>query len=192
MPGINCPTYYIGGAFALFPFCMEDEDLSSVTYVSSGAPKTWNGLSSSSKTGFDNSVAQKILTPEYANDHYGGVQLILATKKKLFDPSLVANFSLPIKVSPLVPSANQFVILGRGVYHEEFNTCYNVAKVTSVTDIFWSKKGRIAARNKKMQRLFIQCTLPMERILWNEAIHLLNNRCSTTFGEPTEYKASLG
>lgn len=55
MPSINSSTYYIGGAFIVF-FHVEDEEISSISYLRTGAPKIWYVVLSSSRVTFQTFV----------------------------------------------------------------------------------------------------------------------------------------
>lgn len=45
-----------------------------------------------------------------------------------------------------------------------------MAKATNFSDFSWPEAGRMSAKNTELQRPFMQCTLPVENILWMEPI----------------------
>lgn len=189
MPGINSCMYYIGGAFTFFSYHIEDECLSSVSFLCSGKEKVWYVANSASQTSFERVVASSVLDKKFLNDHNGGTRQILATKNILFNPMiLLDDKSETVKISRIIQREGQFVILAPGAYHGGFNCGYNVAKATNFADFSWPEVGRLASRNKEIERPFMQCTIPVEMILWKEATSLV---LFQSRNEPCPYKVRM-
>lgn len=116
IPGINCPIYYIGGAFHYFPFHVEGEGISSTYYISSGSSKMWYAVRDSHKIRFQSFIATELLASNYVNDHHEGVKQVVATKNLLLNPALMANLPFQVDVIKIVQNSGQFVSFGHGDY----------------------------------------------------------------------------
>lgn len=132
-PGINDYMYYVGGAFRTFQFYIEDEPLSSFSFLVSGSRKVWYTVLIEIMTSFKFLVATKILSSDFLTDHYGKGWQIIATKI-YFNSELLLKSKVNTKVTQVVRKCNRFVILGLSFYHGGFNMAYNIAKATNFAD----------------------------------------------------------
>lgn len=145
----------------------------------------WYVIPESCKTRSKSFVTAEPLPSDYFDDHHRGVKQIVATKDLFFNPTLVTGPTFHVKGTKIVQSNGQFVIFELKVYHEVFDTGYNIAKATNYADFSWSDYGIIVARIKKCERPFTQFTLPVERIfdskcnkssktkVWTLLLHLI-------------------
>lgn len=169
VPGVNCLIYYTGDAFTIFPLQVEDEDLSFISYLSSGFSKVWYVILASHKTRFESFVAAKIVNFKYPKEHCGGIRQIIATKIILFAPNIMTTIPFRVKVHKIIQRSNRFAILGPGICYGGFITRYNIAKATNFADFSWPEYGRVSAKYKKHEKRFMHLTLPVERVFWMEA-----------------------
>lgn len=80
MSVVSSCIYYLGGAFIIFLFHVEDKNFFPTSFLCSGASKLWFAISSLQQVSFENFVASKVYGRQYVNDHNGGVRQIIATK----------------------------------------------------------------------------------------------------------------
>lgn len=73
--------YYSGGdIIRIFPFNLEDEQLSSISFLCTSVPNIWNIIQSSNQAAFEDSAASHIIDHEHSCDRHGGVRQIIAIK----------------------------------------------------------------------------------------------------------------
>lgn len=171
VPGINVLMYFIGGEFTLFPFHVEDQDLLSISYISSGSSKVCYFIPASLKTRFESFLTTAPLAFQYLNDQYGGVWQIISTKSILLDPNLMTRISSHFRWR-YERSCNTTISLS---YLDPRFTIVGLARdITSQRAInFPSSYGRnmveFPQNSNECDRTFMPLTLPVERIFWMEA-----------------------
>lgn len=86
--------YHFGDYFKKFSFHVEKEDLSAIYYITSGSDLLWCLIAELLRTRFKSLVPNGILASQYLNDHYGGTQKVIATKKVSLDPNLMTEIPI--------------------------------------------------------------------------------------------------
>lgn len=94
-------------------------------------------------------------------------------KKKFSKPAMLLKVEHKMHVTRIVQRKPQFLILVPSVYHDRFNTDYNIAKANNFADFLWPDVARIVTRNMEIGRPFMLLIIPIERILWQEAKNLV-------------------
>lgn len=79
--GMNSCTHYIGGVLMSFLCHVGDENLFSISFLCSEAPKFWwHIVTSSSKAKFDAPVGNTAIDLMFFSNHHGGVEQIVASE----------------------------------------------------------------------------------------------------------------
>lgn len=169
MHGINVPMYYVGGAFSIFHYHVEDEDLCSVSYLHQGSSKFWYVCPPAFRREFEELVATHILNPAFVNMYHGGARQFLSEKSCIFNPSLARRHGYDIPFYKASQQPGTFIILPPCAYHGGFNSGFNVAEAVNYADMSWLTPARVTAKTTAIERLSSQVALPIEFMLWKEA-----------------------
>lgn len=71
-PGVNICILYTRGASMPFQFNVEDENLSSISFLCDGTTNVWYVVDPTSQVPFERIVLSQIMDKKYLDDRYGG------------------------------------------------------------------------------------------------------------------------
>lgn len=149
----------IGGASIFFPYCIEDEPLSSIPFLCSGAAKIWYVINAASKA-----LWQRVSwTKSFSLTTIAALGRLLP-RKPSFNPSIQFKDDTKIEVRGIVQKKRRFLVLASGVHRGGCNSGYNIAKATNVADFSWREVEKIVARNGELEKPLVQFTIPVEMI----------------------------
>ncbi|CAM6081561.1 unnamed protein product [Calypogeia fissa] len=178
IPGVTEPMLYIGMAFAMFAWHVEDHYLFSINYHHSGAPKTWYGVPGESAPYFEQVVQDNVYDKELlAAGQEGLAYDLLIGKTTMFSPKLLIEHGVPTYRA--IQSPGEFIITFPRAYHSGFSHGFNCTEAVNFTMGDWFPFGAAAcARYELLKRIPL---LPHEELLCKEAITVGESSASVSF-----------
>ena len=129
VPGVNTTMLYIGTWKTMFAFHVEDQDLYSINYLHTGAPKSWYSIQPSDRNRLES------LAEGYFANELRACKEYLRHKTKLFSPKLLQSCGL--SYDTVVQRPGEFVVTFPGAYHAGFNHNFNIAEATNFATPRW-------------------------------------------------------
>lgn len=126
--GIQKPFVYIGDAFTVFAYHVEDYYLLAINYLHSGANKFWYIIPNSEREKFE----------ELANELGSSISScnnIVRHKAMMIPPSVLKKHN--IKFSRVVQHEREYIITFPGVLHAGFNCGFNIAEAINIGSDRW-------------------------------------------------------
>jgi len=121
--GVTSPYLYYGAWRTIFGLHVEDEDLYSINYLHSGAPKVWVGAPARCSA-----LIEMIAASVFSEDH-AKCKHFLRHKTHLISPEFLTGNGVPL--SSLTQQEGEFVITFPQAYHFGFNLGLNCAESTN-------------------------------------------------------------
>ncbi len=135
--GFNTPYLYIGSWRTSFAFHVEDFNLYSISYLHSGAPKTWY-----------------IIPPRYGkkfekfSKDYLSFGFREAIKHKMFMPGPKTLRENQIGFGRIRQAASEFVVTFPYAYHGGFNNGLNIAEAINFGTEYWYRGEYIKSKKR--------------------------------------------
>ena len=129
--GVNLPMLYVGHAFSMFCWHIEDNALYSLNYMHKGSAKTWYGI-----PGHEAQKLEKLAKSLFEQKDDPSCRLY--QKLSMISPNLLLDAGIP--VYELVQRPGEFVITMPRSYHSGFSHGFNVGKQRSVLERYANLK----------------------------------------------------
>ncbi|KAI4315921.1 hypothetical protein L6164_023950 [Bauhinia variegata] len=183
--GVTDPMLYIGMLFSMFAWHVEDQYLYSISYLHSGACKTWYGVPSRAASDFENTVRNHVYCKDIIMEHSEDSAFELLSKKTtMFPPQILLNQRVPVYKA--VQKPGEFVITFPRAYHAGFSHGFNCGEAVNFAVSGWLPFGEKAT--KRYGNLRMPLVVPFEELLYKGAMQFPNSSTINRFARMYFYK----
>lgn len=150
--------YYIVAVNTFFPNHVEVEQLSPISYITTGHRKVCHLLPCFFNMTLKLFFTEHLLHSESLNSHHREVKHIHGRKNIFLKLLMPKKHYKKRKISQIDQWSNRLVVVGPEVYHDGFIVNYGVAYETNSASFCWPDAEELPASNLKIWRPFLQRT----------------------------------
>mmetsp|Transcript_2339 Transcript_2339/g.7105 ORF Transcript_2339/g.7105 Transcript_2339/m.7105 type:complete len:460 (+) Transcript_2339:156-1535(+) len=156
--GVNLPMLYVGHAFSMFGWHIEDNALYSLNYMHKGSAKTWYGV-----PGHEAQKLEKLAKSLF--EQKDDLSCRLYQKLSMISPNLLLDAGIP--VYELVQRPGEFVITMPRSYHSGFSHGFNVGEAVNFALPEWIPYGFSSLESHR--GIGRESVLNLEKFLFNDS-----------------------